>query len=56
MADAYTTYKVVYLARHGEGYHNTAERKYGSEQWNCRWAMLNGDGVMTWVRDSKMVF
>ena len=33
-SDADTQYKVLYLARHGEGYHNTAQAYYGSECWN----------------------
>ena len=34
-SDSLTAYKLVYIARHGEGWHNVAEAKYGSEQWNC---------------------
>lgn len=26
-------YKVVFAARHGEGFHNVAEAKYGTEAW-----------------------
>ncbi|WOO86054.1 putative phosphoglycerate mutase [Vanrija pseudolonga] len=47
-ADAYTTYKVIYIARHGEGYHNVAEHIYGSDAWNCYWSLQYGDGNMTW--------
>lgn len=48
-ADKHTTYKVVYIARHGEGYHNVAESFYGSPAWNCYWSLLSTDGNMTWV-------
>jgi len=29
-----TSYKVLYLGRHGEGYHNVAEAFYGTELWD----------------------
>lgn len=45
-ADKHTTYKVIYIARHGEGWHNRAEEKYGTEEWNRRWSRLEGDGEM----------
>lgn len=31
-----TQYKVLYLGRHGEGYHNVAETYYGTPAWNVR--------------------
>jgi len=30
----HTQYKVLFLARHGEGYHNVAESYYGTPAWN----------------------
>ncbi|TGJ80598.1 hypothetical protein E0Z10_g8157 [Xylaria hypoxylon] len=33
-ADKNTQYKVLFLARHGEGYHNAAESYYGTPAWN----------------------
>lgn len=27
-------YKLLYLGRHGEGYHNVAERQYGTAAWD----------------------
>ena len=27
-------YVVLYMGRHGEGYHNVAERMYGTEEWD----------------------
>jgi broad specificity phosphatase PhoE len=50
-ADKSTTYKVIYIARHGEGYHNVAEAHYGTPAWNCYWSLLNGDGNLTWGPD-----
>ena len=44
-----TRYVLVYIARHGEGWHNRAERKYGTHQWDCRWSLLDGDGEIYWA-------
>ena len=33
-AEQGSLYKVLYLGRHGEGYHNVAERFYGTDEWN----------------------
>ncbi|KAJ8130526.1 hypothetical protein O1611_g3102 [Lasiodiplodia mahajangana] len=33
-ADKDTQYKVLFMARHGEGYHNAAESYYGTPAWN----------------------
>lgn len=33
-ADPNVRYKVLFLGRHGEGYHNVAEREYGTEEWD----------------------
>ncbi|KAK5111478.1 hypothetical protein LTR62_004930 [Meristemomyces frigidus] len=43
-----TVYKVLFLGRHGEGYHNAAETFYGTPAWNCYWAELNGNATTTW--------
>lgn len=45
-ADEHTTYKVIYIARHGQGWHNVAEGKYGTPEWNRLWSRLEGDGKM----------
>jgi len=29
-------YKVLFLGRHGQGYHNVAEEFYGTEAWDVR--------------------
>jgi len=41
-------YKVLYLGRHGQGYHNVAEVYYGSEAWDCYWSAQDGNDTMTW--------
>ncbi|KAK5166652.1 putative phosphoglycerate mutase pmu1 [Saxophila tyrrhenica] len=44
-----TVYKVLFLGRHGEGYHNAAESFYGTPAWNCYWAELNGNKTVRWA-------
>ncbi|KIX00627.1 uncharacterized protein Z518_09692 [Rhinocladiella mackenziei CBS 650.93] len=46
-----TQHKLLFLGRHGNGYHNIAERYYGNQAWNCHYSALDGDpdGVMTWA-------
>ncbi|KAL4081443.1 histidine phosphatase superfamily [Scleroderma yunnanense] len=48
-------YKVFFLGRHGEGYHNVALPKHGRQArqpaWDDYWSKLNGDGVLTWGPD-----
>ncbi|KAE8348827.1 histidine phosphatase superfamily [Aspergillus coremiiformis] len=41
-------YKVLFLGRHGEGWHNAAEEYYGTPAWNCYWSLLDGNGTATW--------
>ncbi|CCE81888.1 Piso0_002567 [Millerozyma farinosa CBS 7064] len=44
-------YKVLILARHGEGFHNVAHEKYGDVAWNEHWSKLTGDGELVWGPD-----
>lgn len=30
------SYRLLFLGRHGEGYHNVAEDEYGTEAWDVR--------------------
>ncbi|KAH7411418.1 histidine phosphatase superfamily [Cadophora sp. MPI-SDFR-AT-0126] len=46
-------YKVLYLGRHGEGYHNVAESYYGTPLWNCYWSLQDGNGTSVWA-DAKV--
>ncbi|KAI0271537.1 histidine phosphatase superfamily [Gloeopeniophorella convolvens] len=48
------SYKVFFLGRHGEGYHNVAEVKYGQKAWDEKWALLDGDGELTWAPDPHL--
>ncbi|KAJ5290284.1 uncharacterized protein N7443_010537 [Penicillium atrosanguineum] len=42
-------YKVLFLGRHGEGVHNVAERRYGTQAWDDYWSLLDGDEYGSWV-------
>ncbi|KAF2203175.1 phosphoglycerate mutase family protein [Delitschia confertaspora ATCC 74209] len=42
-------YKVIFLGRHGQGYHNVAESKYGTPAWDCYWSKLDGADGLTWA-------
>ncbi|KAL8286550.1 hypothetical protein RQP46_004567 [Phenoliferia psychrophenolica] len=53
-ADEDTTYKVIYIARHGQGFHNVAETQYGTPLWNCKYSLLTTDGNLTWGPDAKL--
>lgn len=44
-----TSYRVLFLGRHGEGYHNVAEAKYGTAAWDCYWSLREGDENTTWA-------
>ncbi|QLG72595.1 hypothetical protein HG535_0D03030 [Zygotorulaspora mrakii] len=46
-------YKLLILARHGQGYHNAALARYGLAQWEGHWSMLEGDEYGSWV-DSRL--
>lgn len=42
-------YKVLYMGRHGEGYHNTAETYYGTPAWNvCFHSLTLAPRKLTW--------
>ncbi|KAI0403289.1 phosphoglycerate mutase-like protein [Xylaria palmicola] len=52
-ADKTTQYKVLFMARHGEGYHNAAEAYFGTPAWNCYWGPLDGNTTVVW-RDARL--
>ncbi|KAJ7474386.1 histidine phosphatase superfamily [Mycena galericulata] len=47
-------YKLIFFGRHGQGYHNIAEEKYGTKAWDDYWSKLNGDGELTWGPDPEL--
>jgi broad specificity phosphatase PhoE len=42
------SYKVLFLGRHGQGWHNVAESKYGTKAWDCYYSLLDGYNGMEW--------
>ena len=47
-------YKIFFLARHGEGFHNVGNAKYGTKEWNEYWSKVNGDAEITWGPDAEL--
>jgi broad specificity phosphatase PhoE len=46
-------YSLVFMGRHGEGFHNAAESYFGTPAWNCYWSERDGNGTVTWA-DAKL--
>jgi broad specificity phosphatase PhoE len=42
-------YTLLFLGRHGEGFHNAAETYFGTPAWNCFWSERDGNGTVTWA-------
>jgi broad specificity phosphatase PhoE len=42
-------YSLLFMGRHGEGYHNAAESYYGTPAWNCYWSEKDGNSTVTWA-------
>ncbi|PVF96751.1 phosphoglycerate mutase-like protein [Serendipita vermifera] len=49
-----TIHKVFFFGRHGQGWHNIAESKYGTQAWDDYWSKLNGDGELVWGPDAEL--
>ena len=43
-----TQYKLLFLGRHGDGYHNDAQAFYGTPAWNCYYSIRDGNTTVTW--------
>ncbi|KAH0335896.1 putative GPI anchored protein, partial [Aureobasidium melanogenum] len=41
-------YKLLFIGRHGEGYHNAAQTYYGTPAWNCYWSQQTGNATNSW--------
>lgn len=48
------SYHVLYLARHGEGFHNTAEAFYGTPAWDDYYSKIDGNGTVSWGPDALL--
>ncbi|KAL6712377.1 putative phosphoglycerate mutase pmu1 [Coniothyrium glycines] len=46
-------YTLLFMGRHGEGYHNAAESYFGTPAWNCYWSERDGNATVTWA-DAKL--
>jgi len=46
-------YSLLFMGRHGEGFHNAAETFFGTPAWNCYWATREGNATVTWA-DAKL--
>ncbi|KAK2836927.1 hypothetical protein FQN49_006584 [Arthroderma sp. PD_2] len=47
-AASHIRFVVLFLGRHGQGYHNVAESFYGTTAWDAYWSKLDGDGTIIW--------
>ncbi|KAI5954853.1 PMU2 [Candida theae] len=47
-------YKLIFFARHGQGWANVAGRKYSKEEWYSKWRFLGTDGEITWGPDADL--
>lgn len=47
-------YKVVFCARHGQGFHNQIVEKYGLDEWNKKWNVLGTDGEFNYGPDAML--
>jgi len=43
-----TEYKLLFMGRHGDGFHNDAQAFYGTPAWNCYYSIRDGDATVTW--------
>lgn len=46
--------KVFFFARHGQGWHNVAEAKYGTHYWDEKMSKRCRDNEITWGPDSEL--
>ncbi|TIA26332.1 phosphoglycerate mutase-like protein [Aureobasidium pullulans] len=47
-APKHVEYKLLFIGRHGEGYHNAAQTYYGTPAWNCYWSQQTGNSTVSW--------
>lgn len=44
----------MFLARHGQGWHNFGSAKHGLDKWEEYWTYLNNDDQITWGPDPEL--
>ncbi|EPS38024.1 hypothetical protein H072_8261 [Dactylellina haptotyla CBS 200.50] len=49
-------YRLLFIGRHSEGYHNAEESFVGTPAWNCYWAEIYGNGTAVWEDPSLTPF
>lgn len=47
-------YKLIFFARHGQGFHNIASAKYPKQEWMDKWRFLGTDGDIVWGPDPDL--
>lgn len=47
-------YKIIFCARHGQGYHNEMVNKVGIEEWHKKWHRLETDGEIVYAPDPQL--
>ncbi|KAK6204661.1 histidine phosphatase superfamily [Scheffersomyces amazonensis] len=47
-------YKLIFFARHGQGYHNVIVEKYGIEEWHKHRRFQTTDGELTYAPDASL--
>lgn len=53
-ADENECYKLLFLARHGQGFHNLCVEKYGFDEWERKWHSMSTDGEIVWGPDAML--
>ncbi|KAF8649004.1 hypothetical protein AX16_006118 [Volvariella volvacea WC 439] len=53
-APAGVKHKLIIFGRHGQGWHNTVEEKYGREASEKHWYKVNGDDEIVWGPDAEL--
>ena len=48
-APKHVEYKVLFMGRHGDGFHNDAQAFYGTPAWNCYYSERDGNDTVTWA-------
>lgn len=47
-------YKLIFYARHGQGFHNMCVEKYGLAEWNRYWHAQSTDGELVYAPDPQL--
>ncbi|RLV91888.1 putative phosphoglycerate mutase [Spathaspora sp. JA1] len=53
-AETGVKYRLLFLARHGQGWHNVVTKKYSKSEWFSKWRYIGTDGDLVWGTDAKL--